>query len=100
MTPPPDPRLLGRWRLIRADATLDFAPNVAMEFLAGGRLRYAFEAGGAARSVMLVYRVDGDVLYTDYPAAPHARETHFRFGAGDVLILDFAGAVAWFVREL
>jgi hypothetical protein len=85
---------------MRADPSLDFAPHVQMEFLSGGRLRYAFDAGERSQSLMLIYRVEGDILFTDNPAAPHARETHFRFGQGDVLILDFAGAIAWFVREL
>ena len=96
----PDRRLIGRWRLFRADSSLDFAPNVRMEFLDGGRLRYSFEAGGAEQSIMLIYRVEADMLYTDNPSAPHARETKFWFGPGDVLALDFAGAVAWFIREL
>jgi hypothetical protein len=93
-------RLLGRWRLQRADATLDFAPNATMEFLRGGRLRYSFEVSGSAQTVMLVYRVDGDMLLTDNPSNPHVRSTRLRFGAGDVLVLEFAGATAWFVREL
>jgi len=93
-------RLLGRWRLFRADASLDFAPNASMEFLPGGRLRYSFDAGGGVQVVMLVYRVDGDLLLTDNPAAPHARSTQFRFGAGDLLIMQFAEATAWFIREL
>jgi hypothetical protein len=93
-------RLLGRWRLLRADANLDFAPNARMEFLTGGRLRYAFDAGDHRQVVMLVYRVDGDMLLTDNPASPHARSTRFRFGAGDSLVLEFAEATAWFVREL
>ena len=96
----PDPRLLGRWRLFRADSSLDFAPNVRMEFLKGGRLRYAFDAGDASQSLMLIYRVDGDTLFTDNPLAPHAMEARFWFGEGDVLGIDFAGAVAWFIREL
>jgi hypothetical protein len=96
----PDQRLLGRWRLFRADPSLDFAPNVRMEFLDGGRLRYSFDAGETAQSIMLIYRVEADMLYTDNPAAPHARETKFWFGPGEVLALDFAGAVAWFIREL
>lgn len=95
-----DARLIGRWRLFRADPSLDFAPNVSMEFLEGGRLRYAFDAGEHSQSLMLIYRVDGDLLYTDNPAAPHARATRFWFGPGDVLAMDFAGAVAWFIREL
>lgn len=99
MTGEPD-RLLGRWRLSRADPGLDFAPRARLDFRAGGRLRYAFDAGAGEQSVMLIYRVEGDALFTDNPGAHHVRETHFRFGAGDVLILDFGGATAWFVREL
>jgi hypothetical protein len=96
----PDARLLGRWRLFRADPSLDFAPNVRMEFLHGGRLRYAFDAGGAAQSLMLIYRVEGDMLFTDNPAAPHALSSRFWFGEGDVLAIDFGGAIAWFLREV
>ena len=93
-------RLLGRWRLLRADPTLDFAPEVGMEFCDGGRLHYAFEVGDRRQVIELVYRTDGNLLYTDNPAASHAISTHFQFGPGDVLIFDFAGAFAWFVREL
>lgn len=100
MSDPLDPRLIGRWRLVRADPSLDFAPNVRMEFLDGGRLRYEFHAGGSLQSLMLIYRVEGDLLFTDNPAAPHVQETRFSFGPGDVLTLDFAGAVAWFLREI
>jgi hypothetical protein len=96
----PDPRLLGRWRLFRADPTLDFAPNVRMEFMRGGRLRYGFDAGTMPQSVMLIYRVEGDILSTDNPEASHTMSARFWFGEGDVLALDFAGAIAWFVREL
>jgi len=93
-------RLLGRWRLLHAGGSLDFAPNARMEFLRGGRLRYSFDAGTLQQAIMLVYRVDGDMLLTDNPANPHARSTRFRFGAGDVLALEFAEATAWFVREI
>jgi hypothetical protein len=101
----PDPRLIGRWRLFRADPSLDFAPNVRMEFQQGGRLRYLFDAGegvgeDTSQLVMLVYRVEGDLLFTDNPIAPHATATRFWFGPGDVLAIDFAGAIAWFIREL
>ena len=91
---------MGRWRLFRAPPSVEFAPNARMEFLPGGRLRYSFDAGERAQVVMLVYRVEGDMLLTDNPAAPHARSTRFRFGAGDSLVLEFADATAWFVREL
>jgi hypothetical protein len=93
-------RLLGRWRLHRAEGPLDFAPDARLEFLPGGRLRYSFTVGEMESTIMLVYRIDGDLLLTDNPAAPHARSTRFSFGAGDVLALDFTEACAWFVREL
>jgi hypothetical protein len=93
-------RLLGRWRLVRADASLTFAPDVRMEFGDGGRLLYEFMAGGRRHSVQLLYRVDGEMLRTDNPTAPHEATAMFHFGAGEVLIFDFAGACAWFVREI
>lgn len=97
---PVPPTLFGTWRLLRADPALDFAPDVRMEFRPGGQLLYGFDAGDHREIVPLVYRVTGDTLQTDNPISPHATSTHFEFGAGEVLILDFAGSRAWFVREL
>ena len=91
--------LLGRWRLMRADAGLDFAPGVVMDFRRGGRLRYTITVEGQAHEVALVYSVEGDVLRTDNPAAPHATATRFWHGEGGVLVFDFAGPLALFVRE-
>lgn len=91
--------ILGRWRLLRAHHTLDFAPEAGMEFLDGGRLHYSFAVGDRRQVVDLVYRVEGDELRTDNPAATHETVVRWRIGAGDVLVLDFAGAEACFVRE-
>ena len=91
--------LLGRWRLLRADRGLDFAPGVTMHFRPGGRLGYTIVVEGRAHEVALVYRVEGDVLRTDNPAAPHATATRFWLGEGGVLVFDFAGPLAVFVRE-
>ena len=98
--PPPATRLLGRWRLLRADAALDFAPGVSMEFLVGGRLLYRFDVGPRREVMHLVYRVEDDILHTDHPGTTHEVTTRFAFGAGEVLIFDFAGQRAWFIREL
>ena len=91
--------LIGRWRLMQSDPSLDFGPGVRMEFLRGGHLRYTLSVDGRELVVMLVYRTTGDLLETDNPAASHAMSTRFTLGAGDMLILDFAGAQAMFVRE-
>jgi hypothetical protein len=84
---------------MRSDPSLDFGPGVRMEFLRGGHLRYTLSVDGRELMVPLVYRATGDLLETDNPAAPHAMSTRFTLGAGDMLILDFAGAQAIFVRE-
>jgi len=96
---PAPPWLLGRWRLLRSDPTLDFGPGVRMEFRPGGHLRYSLSVDGRELVVPLVYRTTGDLLETDNPAASHVMSTHFALGAGDMLILDFAGAQAIFIRE-
>ena len=91
--------LIGTWRLLRADASLDFAPGVRMEFRDEGELYYHIDVGGNDQVVMLLYRVEGDVLHTDNPTAPHSMSVHFSHGVGDVLLLDFSGAHATLVRE-
>ena len=96
---PAPPWLLGYWRLMQSDPTLEFGPGVRMEFQLGGHLRYILSVDGRELVVPLVYRTTGDLLETDNLAASHAMSTRFSRGAGDMLILDFAGARAIFVRE-
>jgi len=91
--------LLGTWRLLRADADLDFAPGVRMEFLHDGQLRYHVDVGGTDQVIALLYRVEGDLLHTDNPSAPHSMSVRIAHGEGDVLLLDFAGPQAMLVRE-
>ena len=91
--------LLGAWRLMRADPTLDFAPGVRMEFLRDGQLRYHVDVGGTDQVIALLYRVEGDLLHTDNPTAPHTMTVRIVHGEGDVMLLDFAGAQAMLVRE-
>jgi len=91
--------LIGVWRLLRADAQLDFAPGVRMEFRDDGQLHYHIDVGGTDQVVELIYRVEGDLLHTDNPASPHSMSVRLTHGAGDVLLLDFGGAQATLVRE-
>lgn len=100
MIAPDESPLLGRWRLLRADASLDFAPGVSMEFQTGGRLLYGFDAGDHRQVLTLWYRVEGDQLRTQSPATDHETLAHFVIGEGGALILDFAGARAWLLPEL
>ena len=91
--------LFGRWRLLRAEAALDFAPGVSMEFLPGGRLLYGMVVDGHAHVVRLIYQIEGDMLRTDNPDHPHATSSRIALGEGGVLVVDFSGNRAWFVRE-
>lgn len=97
---PDESAILGRWRLLRADPLLDFAPGVGMHFEADGRLLYSFEAGDHREMLTLWYRVEGDQLHTQSPVTDHETTARFSLGEGGALILDFAGARAWFLPEL
>jgi len=97
---PPEQRLRGCWRLLRADPALDFAPNARMTFLGDGRLRYDFEVGVHRRHVEMIYRVEEETLHTEVLETSHQQSAPFSFGPGDVLIFDFAGPRAMFIREI
>lgn len=91
--------LLGIWRLYRADPSLDFAPGVRMEFGPQGHLQYHVDVGGNDQVIELLYRVEGDVLFTENAEAPHSMSVKFAREGEDVLALDFGGAGAWLLRE-
>jgi pyruvate kinase len=59
-----------------------------MEFLIDGVLRYHVDVGGQDQVVDLVYRVEGDLLLTENPEAPHSMSVRIEHGAGDVLLLN------------
>lgn len=71
-----------------------------MEFLPNGVLHYHVDVGGVDRIVPLVYRVEGDLLHTDNPAAPHSMAVRMTRGEGDSLLFDFGGPQVLLVREL
>lgn len=85
---------------MRADAPLDFAPGVRMEFLPDGELRYHVDVGGTDTVIELVYRVEGNVLYTENPSSPHTMSVRMTHGEGDSLLFDFGGPCALLVREV
>jgi hypothetical protein len=96
---PPD-WLIGRWRLMHAAPVLGFIPGTRMEFRHGGTLIYVIPVEEQEQSITLLYRVDGDVLRTENPVAPHATAIPFRQGPADTLVLDFADSPAVLVREV
>ena len=93
-------RLLGAWRLLRAESALELQPGTRLDFRTGGQLLYTIEVGGQARTFVLVWRVVDDQLETANPVDGHAMTASVSIGEADVLVLDFTGPRAWFVREL
>ncbi len=91
--------LFGVWRLSRADAELDFAPGVRMEFADCGLLRYHIDVGGTDQVVDLLFNVEGDTLHTENAHEPHSMSVQFAREGGDVLVLNFGGPRAWLLRE-
>lgn len=91
--------LLGTWRLVHAEASIGLQPGTRMVFRSGGELSYRIPIDGSEQVVALVYRVDGDLLRTENPLAPHATATPFHQGPGDTLVFDFADSPAVLVRE-
>ena len=71
-----------------------------MDFRSEAQLLYSFEVGNRRHVFSLAYSVTGDELRAQSSASSHEVTTHFRFAAGGILIFDFGGAQAWFVREL
>src|ERR1043166_8364576 len=89
--------LLGRWKLIRADAALGLDPDAVSEFKAGGELLYTVRDSNGTSVMRLVYRVDGKALVTDQPSSPREERTNFRV-VGDLLELQYDGGSATFER--
>lgn len=99
-----DPRPLmealpGAWRLLRSDAGLEFAADARLSFNPDGTLDYGFTVEGTSQSIEMRWHAADDRLSTEVPGAGIARNLRARVGAGGVLILDFGGARAYFVRE-
>ena len=95
---------MGTWRLMRADATLDFAPGVRMAFLDDGHLHYHVDVGGRDQVIALRYRVEGDMLHTEHTETAHRMSVRIFVriaqGVPDELHLDFGGPHAMLQREL
>ena len=91
--------LLGTWRLVHATPTLGFTPGTRMTFLPDGALTYVIPVQGTEQVVRLLYRIDGDVLRTENPLAPHATAMPFRQGPGETLVLEFPDGPAVLLRE-
>ncbi len=90
--------LPGTWTVLRCEAPLEIEPGTRMQFGADGQLEYAIPTGEGVIRVSLCWTLSGGVLRTTLDDGSNAIEVGASLGEGDVLVFDFDGPRAWFVR--
>lgn len=93
-----DQRLLGRWKLVKNEGTMETAESVTMTFTEDGKLVYVIHQKDSKQVMNLVFKVAGNHLVTNQPSQPREEKTKFSFDAEDNLILDYDGTKSWFTR--
>lgn len=90
--------IIGSWKIIEAEVSLDLGKNDEMEFKDNGFLIYAIDAGSKWQIMQLTYRIEGNFLVTDQPSAPNIEKTKIQLENDNILVLDYDGAVAKYKR--
>jgi hypothetical protein len=85
-------RLLGRW------ISGETAEICTLQFSEGGLLDYTIHGSDKDQTILLTYRVEGDVLITDQPSHPREERTSFVLTEDDRLILTFGDHESMYVR--
>jgi 6-phosphogluconolactonase (cycloisomerase 2 family) len=93
-----DERLLGTWRLVKSDGTINAGNGVTLTFMANGRLLYVIHEKQSDEIMNLSFVIDGDCLVTNQSSRPQMESTKFSFDADDRLVLDYSGSKSWFAR--
>jgi hypothetical protein len=91
-----DGRLLGTWRLVKSDSSIETGNDVTMT--RDGKLVYVIHENQSDQVMNLVFSVDGDCLMTNQPSSPQLESTRFSFDEEGRLVLDYGGSKSWFAR--
>ncbi len=93
-------RLLGSWRIERAEGGIDGTTPTDIEFLPGGLADYCVHVGGGWHVIPLVFRIEGDVLVTHPrpPMVPQEEHTRIRFEPDGALVMEHGGGRVWLRR--
>lgn len=92
-------RLLGTWVVDESDRhTLAELGDVQLEFDDNGGLTYVIRTDGKKQVILMQYEVDGDMIVTDQPSAPHVERTLFSLSDDGRLVLAFGGEPFTFRR--
>lgn len=93
-----DGRLLGTWRLMKSEGSIETGNGVTMTFTRDGRLVYVIHQEQTDQIMNLVFSVDGDSIVTNQPSSPRPESTKYSFDDEGQLVLDYGGSKAWFAR--
>ena len=86
--------------MVQAAPEIDTGAAVEMEFEPFGRLIYGVLEGERWQIMLLIYRVEADVIVSNQPSAPHEERTRFVITENGNLMLDWLGQPAIFERIL
>jgi hypothetical protein len=91
--PPSADRLLGSWRIERAEGGIDGTTPTEIEFLPGGLADYCVHVGGGWHVIPLVFRIEGDVLvmHPRPPMVPEEERSRIRFEPDGALVMEHGG---------
>src|SRR6185436_9213763 len=93
-----DSKLLGTWRLVKSDGSVDSGNGVTMTFTADGKLVYVIHEDHSDQIMNLVFSVEGNSLVPNQPSSPRLESTRFSFDDEGQLVLDYGGTKSWFAR--
>ena len=72
--------------------------QIHMDFREDGSVLYEIYGDNHRQTILLTYRIEGDVLVTDQPTHPQEVRTAFRF-EGERLVLTLAGIETTYERR-
>ena len=90
--------LIGTWQLLRCEAPLEIQPGTRMHFAAEGSLVYSIPTLDRILTVELRWRLDASILHTTHLDGSNPVQVRVAVGDAEVLVIDFDGPRAWFVR--
>ena len=93
------PTLIGAWVLLRSEEPLEFQPGTQMHFADDGMLTYVIPTADGALSLTLRWRLEEGTLHTDHEDGSNPVAVGVTISDGEVLVADFGGPRAFFVRS-
>ena len=90
--------LLGRWEIDPQDSKAAARyGRVSLEFMADGQLLYTIHEERKDQIMLMIYRIEGDILVTDQPSAPNEVRTRCSLTDDGKLLLELNGEISTYI---